>query len=258
MNAMALDTKHRKTTLDEDAAIYASNRELNEKEQWKAMNKEEKRIQFKEYYMIPIIAGLVASFIIGFLIYDAVINHREVVYMTTIINDMMDTEKLEEFNNDLLLQLGYSEKKHEVRFADNYLLSGGTSADTLNTTEAITSYIYAKQLDSMIADTESFNHYASLGCFYDLREILSEEQYALYEPYLYYPELEAPDNNSPSSAMGSRPTETYPCGIILSERKKYKSLGGAQTKPIIGFLITSSHVDNTADILEYLFDNVSN
>lgn len=249
---MAIDTNNKKTTLDENASIYKKDRELSEKETWNSMNKEQKKTQFREYYMLPLVAGIAICFIAGFLIYDAVINYRDVVYMTTIINDSLDADKLEDFNHDILEYLGYDDKKEEVRFEDNYLLSGGTSSDVLAATESITSYIYAKKLDAMIADSTSFNHYATLGCFVDLKEALTPEQYEKYSPYLYYPELEKQDRPV-NDTLSNRPTETYACGIILSESEKYKSLEPAQTQPILGFIITSDNLEASIKILEYMY-----
>ncbi len=249
---MSIDTSNKKTSLNEDAAIYNKDRELSEKELWRSMNPEEKKVQFREYYMIPLIAGIAVCFIIGYLAYDAISNHRDVVYMATILNDSLDADRLGEFNHNLLEYLGYNGKKEEVRFEDNYLLSGGTSSDVLATTESITSYIYAKKLDAMIADSASFDHYATLGCFVDLKEALTPEQYEKYSAYLYYPELEKTDSPVPDT-LNNRPDETYACGIILSDSEVYKSLKPAQTKPILGFIITSGNLEASIKILEYLY-----
>lgn len=250
---MAIDTSNRKTTLGEDAEIYTPDRELSEKEQWSSMNSSEKKIQFREYYMMPLIIGAAVTFIVIFLIYDAISGYRDIVYMSTIINDSLDTESLEDFNTDILEYLGYDASHDKVNFADNYMLSGGTNSDILAATESITSYIYAGQLDSMIADTESFNHYATLGCFADLHDILTPEQYEKYSEYIYYPELESNDSPVPDNESGNRPKETYPCGIRLTESNVYKKLGGAQPEPVIGFITTSKHNADSVKILKYLF-----
>lgn len=252
---MAIDTRNRKTTLNEDADIYSKDRELSEKEQWAALGKTEKKVQFREYYMMPLLIGIAVVFIAGYLIYDAVSGYRDIVYMSTIINDSIDTDTLEEFNNDILDYLGYDPSHDKVGFADNYMLSGSSGADSYAAAESITSYIYAGQLDSMIADSDSFNHYATLGCFTDLRDLLTPEQYEKYSEYIYYPELEKNDSPVPESSSTTRPTETYPCGISLAKSSIYKKLGAAQPNPIIGFITTSKHNDNSIKILEYLFND---
>ena len=40
---MAIDTRNKKTTLNEDASIYTKDRELSEKELWKSMNSNQKK-----------------------------------------------------------------------------------------------------------------------------------------------------------------------------------------------------------------------
>ena len=69
---MAINTENKKTRLDENAEIYSEHKTVSEKEMWKSMDTEEKKKQFKEYYLIPIIVGILAVGIVGYLIYDAV------------------------------------------------------------------------------------------------------------------------------------------------------------------------------------------
>lgn len=250
---MAINTNNRKTTLEDDASIYTPDRELSEKDQWRSMNSSERKTHFKEYYMIPVIITLAITFVVGYLIYDAYINYRDVVYVSTIINDTLDPESLDSFNNDMLEYLGHDSKRKEVRFEDSYLLSGASNSDALVAKEKITSYIYAKQLDSMIADADSFDHYASLGCFSDLSQVLPEDLYNRISEYIYYPNII--QENSPAAGVSDtvRPTETYPCGINLAASSVYNELGGAQTNPVIGIVITSEHIEDTIKILEYLY-----
>lgn len=251
---MAIDTKYKKTALDEDASIYSEHKDIDERQKWKNMNRNERRIHFREYYLAPVFVAIAVISIVGYLVYDAVKNYRDIILMVAVVNDSLDEDALKSFNSDILDYLGYNESKEKVDIDDKYMLSGTNSSDSLSAAESITSYIYAKQLDAMIADTGAFNHYASLGCFYDLRNILNDEQLNRYSDYLYYPELEeANDPNAPKGLNTVRPDETYPCGIILSESPVYKSLKGAQSTPVLGIVITTNRLDDTLKFLEYLF-----
>ncbi len=251
---MAININHKKTKLSDEASIYTSHKSVSEKETWKKMNRAEKKTQFKEYYLTPLLVGIMVVCIAGYLIYDAVSSYRDIILLTAVINDHFEEEVLEDFNTDLLEHLNGNSKKEKVSIEDDYMLSGSGGIEAANGSEQITSYIYAKQLDTMIADEEFFNHYASLGCFHDLRTILTEEQLAKYSDYLYYPEIaENNDPNAPSGLQTVRPDETYPCGIILSDSPVYSSLKGAQPKPILGIVVTSGRLDNALSFLEYLF-----
>ena len=255
---MAININNKKTKLSDEASIYTSHKTVSEKETWKKMNRSEKRTHFKEYYLTPVLVGILVVCIAGFLVYDAVSSYRDIVLLTAVINDHFDEETLSDFNTDLLDHLGGNDKKEKVSIEDDYMLSGSNGAEALKGSEKITSYIYAKQLDTIIADEEYFNHYASLGCFHDLRTILTEEQLLKYADYLYYPELEENnDPNAPSGLQTIRPSETYPCGIILSNSPVYSSLEGAQSKPIMGIVVTSGRLDNALSFLEYLFPDVN-
>lgn len=251
---MAIDTKYKKTTLDDDASIYSEHKDISERLKWKNMNRKERRIHFMEYYLAPILVAIAVVFIVGYLVYDAIKNYRDVVLMVAVVNDRFEDDTLEAFNSDVLNYLGYRESRQKTDIDDKYMLSGSNSSEALSAAEQITSCIYAKQLDAMIADTDAFNHYASLGCFYDLREILNDEQLNKYSKYIYYPELEEnTDPNAPKGLNTVRPDETYPCGIILSESPVYNSLNGAQNTPVLGIIISTERLDDTIKFLEYLF-----
>lgn len=251
---MALDTKHKETKLSEDADIYTSHKDIPEKEKWKSMNRSERITHFKEYYALPLLVSVIVIGIAAYLITDAVTSYRNIVFMATVINEDFDNDTLDEFNEDFLGYLGYDAKKDKSNVCDGFILSGGSGSESLSASESITSYIYAKQLDAMICDTSTFDHYASLGCFTDLRELLTDEQYEKYSDYIYYPVLEEDDDKVPSPDTDTiRPKETFPCGIYLGDSPVYKSLGGVQPNPVIGIVATSGRRENAVKFLEYLF-----
>ena len=251
---MAIQTDNKKTTLEDDASIYSEHKDRSDKEIWNNMNKKERSAWFKDYYLAPILAGIVIAAIAAYLIYDAVSSYRDIALFTTVINDSFDADSRDSLSDSVLEYLGGDPSKEKVDIEDNYMLSGSSGSNTAAAAQRITSYIYAKQLDIIIADPDYFNHYASLGCFYDLRDILSEEQLEKYSEYIYYPELEEnSDTNAPEELTTIRPDETYPCGIVLSDSSAYSSLGGAQTRPVMGIVVTSQRVSNAVKFLDYLF-----
>lgn len=251
---MALDTKHKETTLSEDAAIYTSHKDIPEKEKWHKMSRSERITHFREYYAVPLLIAACVIGIAAFLITDAVTNYRTIAFMAAVINDDFDDDTLTEFNENFLDYLGYDSGKYKSNVSDGYIISGGTGSDAVSAAESITSYIYAKQLDAMISDTSTFDHYASLGCFLDLSELLTEEQYQKYSDYIYYPNITPSEQNVPGAELDTvRPDVSYPCGIYIGESEVYKKLGGAQPNPVIGLLVTSQHVDDAIKFLEYLF-----
>ena len=55
---MAIDVKNKKTSLDEEAAIYEKRDETESgKSRWKKMNRSQKITQFKTYYLRPLIVA---------------------------------------------------------------------------------------------------------------------------------------------------------------------------------------------------------
>lgn len=251
---MAIDTSNKHTVLGEEASIYSSHKDISEKNKWKSMSSKERRTHFKEYYAVPLFIVLSVIFIAGYLIYDTVSNYRNVVFMAAIINDQFEDDTLENFNSNVIGYLGYDSNKDKVDIDDNYLLTGAGNSDSANTAERLTSYIYAKQLDVMISDKSTFNHYTTLGCFCDFKELLTNEQYDKYSKYFYYPELENTSNNpAPQKSDTVRPDKTYACGIMINKSNVYMSLKGAQQEPVFGILMTSHRKEDAIKILEYLF-----
>lgn len=251
---MAIQTDNKKTILEDNASIYSEHKDRSDKELWNGMNKKERSAWFKDYYLAPILVGIIVIAIAAYLIYDAVSGYRDTALLTTVINDSFNVDSRDSLCSDVLTFLGCDSSKEKVTIEDSYILSGSSGSNANAAAQRITSYIYAKQLDVIIADPDYFDHYASLGCFYDLREILSEEQLQKYSEYLYYPELEEnSDSKAPEGITTIRPDETYPCGIILSDSSVYSSLGGAQTKPVMGIIVTSQRTTNAVKFLDYLF-----
>jgi len=66
--------------------------ELEIKETWEKMSRAEKKTQFKEYYLTPLLIGIMVICIAGYLIYDAVSSYRDIVLLTAVINDHFDEE----------------------------------------------------------------------------------------------------------------------------------------------------------------------
>ena len=90
---MALNTNHKKSSLDSEASIYQPNREQSEKAKWNNMSKSERITHFKEYYLTPIFIGLIIIAISSYLIIDAFKSQRDVVFMAAIVNDIRSEER---------------------------------------------------------------------------------------------------------------------------------------------------------------------
>ena len=239
---MALQTDNKKTSLEDDASIYSEHKSRSDREIWNELNKKERSAWFKDYYLAPILVGIIVVAIASYLIYDAISSYRDTALFTAVINDSFDVDSRDNLCSNVLTFLGGNASKEKVTIEDNYIFSGSSGSNASTAAQQITSYIYAKQLDIIIADPDYFDHYASLGCFYDLRDILSEEQIQKYS-----------DCRAPEGITTIRPDETYPCGIVLSDSSVYSSLGGAQTKPVMGIIVTSQRTANAVKFLDYLF-----
>ena len=110
--------------------------------------------------------------------YVAMVNTGVVADSTEYIQEFADYAGIDLENNAIYLDTTF------IISADTYDETSANSIEKLNI------YSAAADLDIMITDTGSFRDFAHGSNFYDLRDILSEEQLEKYEPYFYYVDRE--------------------------------------------------------------------
>ena len=99
---MAIDVKNKKTSLDEEAAIYEKrDEEESGKSRWKKMNRSQKITQFKTYYLRPLIVGILILCVIGFFIYKDVITKKDIAFRCAIVNEVATEIPVNAFSDEL-------------------------------------------------------------------------------------------------------------------------------------------------------------
>ncbi len=250
---MALNTKGKKTSLKEDALIYEKRKEdtISGKQRWKTLSGKERLTQFKDYYLPAIVVVVFAAGIVGYLFYHDFITRKDIIYQCAIINDVIPEDTLRTFSTDYLSFTGHDNEKEAASFHlyyNNPELASKVHASPSNDTQQISAFIFANELDSMIADSETLQVYHKSKLLMDLSLYLTEEEQKKLEPFLYYPENKAQN------------PDKKPFGIKLNKSSKYLSLF-VQSKPytsdpIISVLINSKNKDLTHKLITYLFPDI--
>lgn len=161
-----MNIENKKTALDDDAGIYQG---LQSKETSKSDRQKLSELSFKgklrylwDYYAL--IAGLVLFF--GGLIIAALVimlkPKPNTVANYAIIDSPWKTTTVQSYSEVVLWMLNKQTKKNEIVMSDGY--SSGNSTDSL----AISTHIYAGEVDFIIAPIDTIQLYADNSIFYAL------------------------------------------------------------------------------------------
>lgn len=223
--------------LDDNASIYARREELTERQKLKEMDKKERWQYFKEYYFVKLILICAAAFAVCYVVYTMVKPRIETVFYAAIMYDIIPEENRDGFISDLETLLDVDTEKQNVFIDDNYLTEMGTGMSGM---ERIQTYMYAGQVDVLIADRETFGTLTKAGCFLDLAELFPTETYSKLSSTVYTGKSEE-DNRE----------RAY--GFYLTDCEKYRELGVTMKEPVIGIVANTKYKDNAVKVIDYLF-----
>lgn len=164
---MAIDVKNKKTSLDEEAAIYEKRDETESgKSRWKKMNRSQKITQFKTYYLRPLIVVVLILCVVGFFIYKDVITKKDIAFRCAIVNEVATEIPVNAFSDEFTKYMKLDPDKNLSSFHLYYTdtqLAQKVGASTAGDLSQISSLIYASLLDGMIAGEKDFTTYHDNG-----------------------------------------------------------------------------------------------
>ncbi len=254
-----------------------------QKKAFRTMNTKEKFAYFWDYYKVhTIVAVLVIVLAISFInacrsgkpyaFYAALLNAE-----TTVENNDTSVIWTQEFQE----YAGIDPDAYQVNIDTTMAMSpdGGDQYEVANR-QKIAAMMQLGDIHAILADTETFEDYARLECFYDLTAIFTEEDLAPYADLLYYTdaafgedtgdtleEMEAAqakadaqiiDHADPSSmekpmAVGIRIPETgnklADAGYYSYLRENNVTFQGHPSETVIGIPLS---VENPALVLQFL------
>lgn len=196
---MQIDGK--KTTLDDDAAIYKRRDERSEslstKEKWKAMTKKQRRQFFMNYYFWKIMLGLAVVLLLGYIIYCAVRPKPKELSYIVILDNVLFSRDAEDYFEKAVLDMGYTTKEAVISGDMSLSSSGNSPTDA----QAISTYIFAGTLDIMIGTENALRLYAQRGVLDDARkqlpqDILNALPDDAFVMYHYVPDSDAPEGDT--------------------------------------------------------------
>ena len=244
---------------------------------------------FWEYYRIQTALVVLAAILIGSTIYSIATRKPQAASVLFInVEGSALLTSGEELEAALAEAAGIDLREETITLDLTGRITPGGARDQaeMATQEKVVAYVAARDLDLLGADAWNFASYARIGAFMDLRELLTGEQMAKYEPYFYYVEQSVIDGNQeealasegisgeeasydpereaaaesekmsvfvlPDPAAMENPV---PVGILLNAAPNAANLSFyTETAGLVGVLSTAQHTRAAARMIDYLWD----
>ena len=260
------------------------NEEIKEQQKkLKDMSTKAKLAYFWEYYKIHTIIAIAAIIFIITIVRDIANNKPYALYAMFINVEATDSQ--------YALQDGFAKyaninTDNEAILVDTNanFLSSTTDSSAVATSEKTMAVISAKTLDVMLADENSFAHFAGQETFMPLTEYFSEDElkelsgrifyidqslidYLLSDKYTDYILTQKYDESDKYAKLAANYQETFefpimdyedmenpvPVGVILENSDILTKTGAYVTKtPIAGIVSNTQRKDNAKQFIEYL------
>lgn len=239
-----------------------------EREALKHGTPKQKLQYFWDYYRWPTIIGICLFCAAVSFIYHLVTAKDTALY-GAFLNCYATEESSAPLLEEFMELADIDPTKEEILIDTSMMISEDAMDDaSYNAVQKMTVLIAASELDMIAGNDFAFERYVYTGSMADLREILSPEQIAAYEPYFYYMDMavyekieEARDNLDDLSGIpypDPRDPESMedpvPVGLFLEYTDKltdrYSFMGESAT---LGVVANSPRKETAALFIDYLF-----
>ncbi len=215
-----------------------------EKRKLKNMNLKDRLWYIWEYYKIPILGILIALTLIGSIGSAMYQNRFETALSCFILNSRpgSDTDRLSSyFDQDFRQYAGLAEDvKIDVDSSISLTFDEAAMSElTYASLAKITAVISSKDLDIMIGNPETANHYGSLGGFIDLKEFLPAEVYEKVKDRLYM-------------TTNEETGETTATGVLIGETDFCQRTGLSMEEPVLSVVSNSTRTDISLKLVLYV------
>lgn len=201
-----------------------------EREALKHGTPKQKLVYFWDYYKWHTIAVIAAILVLIFTI-RGFVTRKDTAFYACFLNltqyDMMDeTESVNAFAEFA----GIDTEKYSIIFDTSVQIGMGTVMDS-ESSQKLLAYLFAAEIDVMASDLDSILIYAYQGDFYDMRDLLPEEQFTACQDAFYYidgavlAEIKAARESNdlsyspvyPDPLLPGQMKDPIPAGIVLRD-----------------------------------------
>lgn len=230
-----MDTKFKKTALDDDALIYQRSKDSISREDIKKLPLRQRFGYFRDYYLKIVAVAVLVIIAVVSLLNTTVFNRSESVLSICFLNGgaISDTDALDEF---LEGYIGLENKNDYIQSETLYL-------DSYQMNMAFITRLAAGAIDLVVCPYSDFLDQSQNGMFCDLRELLPEDMYEQLSDRILENGVAERDGEG---EIISR-SDPIPFGIDLSDSAVYKEYGGLDAQPV---LCAAANVKNTENALK--------
>lgn len=241
-----MDVSDKKTVLDNSAAIYQPHEEKTEKETWNDLQGfQAKWNHFRTYYLKTVLISLGLVAVLVYVIYTIFKPQKERELFVAIIDGVVISDDMELLQKEFQEYFMLDEEKQEMVFDNTMLLS--VKGDS-NSAQRFTAYLFAKELDVVIATESCFRDIAA-GCCVPLAEQLPEDIYAQQKDRFC---LAAQKDDYGEDVEGSE----QPYGIYVTD---LLSVNPYCSEPLVFAICgNSEHKENAEAFLRFLLQKANN
>lgn len=157
-----------------------------EREALKHGTPKQKLRYFWDYYKWHTIAVIAAILILIFSIRE-IVTRKDIAFYACFLNLARydyTTDEVESVNAFAEFA-GIDTDKYEIIYDTSVQIGMGTATDS-ESSQKLLAYLFSAEIDVMASDLDSILIYAYQGDFYDMRDLLSEEQFAACQDAFYY------------------------------------------------------------------------
>ena len=224
---------------------------------------------FYDYYKFEAFVIIGVLFFIGNLGYTK-LTEKDIVLSGALLNqyNILADEKIKDLGDTFLTEQGFDQKEHKVEFntALRYAHSGDSSFNDA-TIQGLVAQCSGGTIDFITGDLEAMTIFAYGDYFYDLREVLTEEEIAIDEPYFLYidrdyqrqvdealatpeviPKMVPPDMRNPEEMLEPAP--------VLIDLRNSELLSEIYIDLVdvlcFGFTVNAPNLETTKKFLDYL------
>lgn len=240
---MLKDEQLKDSTLQDDATIYKRREVKTEKQKLREMTWSEKIQYLKTYYLAKTIIALVAISFVIYLGYSMLAPKSETILYGAIINYTLSEEKAESVQNDFANHLELNPKESNILLDTSFYLGNNeeVSQYTMSSQQKLSTYIFAGEIDMIIAPESVMNSYASLGYLDKLTNILPTDLNNDLKESMYY-----------STSTEDPVKSAY--GVYIDHSDIYDQVGNDTDRPVLAVLANSSYKDNSVEFIRYIFN----
>lgn len=234
-----MEIDHKKTALDDDAAIYKKLEDREETkntwQKWKELDARGKWNFFVDYYLLKLVFTLAAGGLLVALLYTTLKPRPDEQLYVIMLDNILDLQGTEEYFASALVGIGYDPEDDRIMLND--ALSSQSAADLSN----LSTYAAAGTMDVLIAPETALQTYAKASLLAPLDDLPEDILSAVpKEDRFYY-------TNDESGEL------TF-YGVRLDNTEFYKSLNKQNYDRSYTFTIclTGENTENAIRLLRYM------